>query len=41
MYMYLLFGILHIALSIHEGSTLPLPNRVGRLVVVKRKDSVD
>ena len=27
LYVYLSFGILHIAVTIHEGSTAPLPNR--------------
>ena len=28
LWVYLSFGILHIPVSIHEGNTLPLPNRV-------------
>ena len=32
--MYLSFGILHIPVTIHEGSTPPLPNRGSRLKII-------
>ena len=37
---YLSFGMLHIPVSIHEGSTPPLPNRVPLLIYVLFTQSV-